>query len=151
MLVLSREKNESIVINDDITIVVVEIRGDKVRLGLRPQRKYPSTAARSSMPSAATKPRWAKKETEKIDEAKTQGEPLEIRPARTASDPRFFCRWPPLSRCSPRRRVSMDLRDSRRSLPAAKDSRDRPPLPLREVPHGAGFAGAGRSLLPEGT
>jgi carbon storage regulator len=36
MLVLSRKKNESIVINDDITIVVVEIRGDKVRLGVEP-------------------------------------------------------------------------------------------------------------------
>jgi len=34
MLVLSRKKNESIVIADDITIVVVEIRGDKVRLGI---------------------------------------------------------------------------------------------------------------------
>ena len=34
MLVLSRKKNESIVINDDITNVVVEIRGDKVRLGI---------------------------------------------------------------------------------------------------------------------
>ena len=34
MLVLSRKKNESIVINDDIEIVVVEIRGDKVRLGI---------------------------------------------------------------------------------------------------------------------
>ena len=34
MLVLSRKKNESIVINNDITIVVVEIRGDKVRLGV---------------------------------------------------------------------------------------------------------------------
>ena len=34
MLVLSRKKNESIVINDDITIVIVEIRGDKVRLGV---------------------------------------------------------------------------------------------------------------------
>lgn len=34
MLVLSRKKNESIVINDDITITVVEIRGDKVRLGI---------------------------------------------------------------------------------------------------------------------
>jgi len=33
MLVLSRKKNESIVINNDITIIVVEIRGDKVRLG----------------------------------------------------------------------------------------------------------------------
>lgn len=34
MLVLSRKKNESIMINDDIKIVVVEIRGDKVRLGI---------------------------------------------------------------------------------------------------------------------
>jgi len=34
MLVLSRKKNESIVINDSITLVVVEIRGDKVRLGI---------------------------------------------------------------------------------------------------------------------
>ncbi len=34
MLVLSRKKNESVVINDDISIVVVEIRGDKVRLGI---------------------------------------------------------------------------------------------------------------------
>jgi len=34
MLVLTRKKNESIVINNDITIVVVEIRGDKVRLGV---------------------------------------------------------------------------------------------------------------------
>lgn len=34
MLVLSRKKNESIIINDTISIVVVEIRGDKVRLGI---------------------------------------------------------------------------------------------------------------------
>ena len=34
MLVLSRKKNESIIIDDHITITVVEIRGDKVRLGI---------------------------------------------------------------------------------------------------------------------
>ena len=34
MLILSRKLNESIIIDDDITIVVVEIRGDKVRLGV---------------------------------------------------------------------------------------------------------------------
>ena len=34
MLVLSRKKNESIIINDNITLTVVEIRGDKVRLGI---------------------------------------------------------------------------------------------------------------------
>lgn len=34
MLVLSRKKGESIIINDNVKIVVVEIRGDKVRLGV---------------------------------------------------------------------------------------------------------------------
>jgi carbon storage regulator CsrA len=34
MLILSRKKNESIVVGDNITITVVEIRGDKVRLGI---------------------------------------------------------------------------------------------------------------------
>jgi carbon storage regulator len=34
MLVLSRKKNECIIINDNITVTVIEIRGDKVRLGI---------------------------------------------------------------------------------------------------------------------
>lgn len=41
MLVLSRKKNESIVINNDITLVVVEIRGDKVRLGVEAPKDVP--------------------------------------------------------------------------------------------------------------
>lgn len=34
MLVLSRYKDEAIIINNDIRVVVVEIRGNKVRLGI---------------------------------------------------------------------------------------------------------------------
>lgn len=34
MLVLSRHRDESIIIDDRITITVVEIRGDKVRIGV---------------------------------------------------------------------------------------------------------------------
>ena len=34
MLVLTRRLNESIVINDDISVLVVEVRGDRVRLGI---------------------------------------------------------------------------------------------------------------------
>jgi carbon storage regulator len=41
MLVLSRKKNESIVIDDRIKIVVVEIRGDKVRLGVEAPKEVP--------------------------------------------------------------------------------------------------------------
>jgi carbon storage regulator len=34
MLVLTRKKNESIVIGDDVTITIVEVRGDQVKLGI---------------------------------------------------------------------------------------------------------------------
>lgn len=68
MLVLSRKKNESIVINNDITVTVVEIRGDKVRLGIVAPKEVPvhrqevydaihgKGDAESSAPAVAAKP-----------------------------------------------------------------------------------------------
>lgn len=41
MLVLSRKKDEAIRIFDEITIVVVEIRGDKVKLGIEAPKHVP--------------------------------------------------------------------------------------------------------------
>ena len=41
MLVLSRKKNESIVIRDNIVVMVIEIRGDKVRLGIEAPKEVP--------------------------------------------------------------------------------------------------------------
>ena len=41
MLVLSRKKNESIVINDCVVVTVIEIRGDKVRLGIEAPKEVP--------------------------------------------------------------------------------------------------------------
>jgi carbon storage regulator len=34
MLVLTRKKNETIVIGENIVVMVIEIRGDRVRLGI---------------------------------------------------------------------------------------------------------------------
>ena len=41
MLILSRRKNESIVVNGNIRIVVVDIRGDKVQLGVEAPKDVP--------------------------------------------------------------------------------------------------------------
>lgn len=41
MLVLSRRKNEAIIIHDDISITVVDIQGDKVRLGISAPKEVP--------------------------------------------------------------------------------------------------------------
>ncbi len=41
MLVLSRKKGESIVIGDDIVLTIVEVRGDKIRLGIDAPRDVP--------------------------------------------------------------------------------------------------------------
>ncbi len=41
MLELSRKKNESIVIADSIVVTVVDVRGDKVRLGIDAPREIP--------------------------------------------------------------------------------------------------------------
>jgi carbon storage regulator len=39
MLVLSRQRDESIIIGDNIVITVVDVRGDKVRLGIEAPRE----------------------------------------------------------------------------------------------------------------
>lgn len=41
MLVLSRKKDESIIINDTIVVTIVEIRRDKVRLGFEAPKDVP--------------------------------------------------------------------------------------------------------------
>jgi len=41
MLVLSRQKDQSIIIGDDVVVTVVDIRGDKVRLGIEAPYEIP--------------------------------------------------------------------------------------------------------------
>ena len=63
MLVLSRQKDQSIVIGDDIEITVVDIRGDKVRLGIAAPAEIPvhrkevyEAIQRENMQAAQVKP-----------------------------------------------------------------------------------------------
>lgn len=41
MLVLTRKKDESIIIGDDVKITVVEVRGDQVKIGIDAPRSIP--------------------------------------------------------------------------------------------------------------
>jgi len=41
MLVLSRQRDESIIIGDNVVVTVVDIRGDKVRLGIQAPQEIP--------------------------------------------------------------------------------------------------------------
>jgi carbon storage regulator len=41
MLVLSRQRDQSIMIGDDVVVTIVDIRGDKVRLGIDAPRETP--------------------------------------------------------------------------------------------------------------
>jgi carbon storage regulator len=40
-LILSRQRDESVMIGDDIIVTVTEIRGDKVRLGFAAPKEIP--------------------------------------------------------------------------------------------------------------
>ena len=41
MLVLARKVGQSIVVNDNVEILVIEVRGDQVRLGIEAPRSIP--------------------------------------------------------------------------------------------------------------
>lgn len=41
MLALSRKKNEALVINNDIEITVLDIRGDQVKIGISAPKEVP--------------------------------------------------------------------------------------------------------------
>lgn len=41
MLVLSRKRDESIMIGDEVEIMIVDVRGDKVRLGITAPNNIP--------------------------------------------------------------------------------------------------------------
>jgi len=86
MLVLSRQKDESIMIGDDVEITIVDVRGDKVRLGIAAPKSIPvhrrevydaiqreKKAAKESQPQVQAE---AEKEVKEEPESEPQ-EPVE--------------------------------------------------------------------------
>jgi carbon storage regulator len=60
MLVLSRQKDESIIIGDDVEITIVDVRGDKVRLGINAPKNI--TVHRKEVYEAIQREKAEKKE-----------------------------------------------------------------------------------------
>ena len=63
MLVLSRQRDESIMIGDDVEIIIVDVRGDKVRLGITAPKSIP--VHRREIYDAIQREKNEKKELEK--------------------------------------------------------------------------------------
>jgi carbon storage regulator len=70
MLVLSRQRDESIMIGDDVEIIIVDVRGDKVRLGITAPKNIP--VHRREIYDAIQREKAEKKEPEKQAEQEPQ-------------------------------------------------------------------------------
>lgn len=66
MLVLSRQRDESIMIGDDIEVIIIDVRGDKVRLGITAPKNLP--VHRREIYDAIQREKEKKKAEQKSDE-----------------------------------------------------------------------------------
>ena len=72
MLVLSRQRDESIMIGDDVEIIIVDVRGDKVRLGITAPKSI--AVHRREIYDAIQREKADNKEPEKKAEAEQKEE-----------------------------------------------------------------------------
>jgi len=70
MLVLSRQRDESIMIGDDVEIIIVDVRGDKVRLGITAPKCIP--VHRREIYDAIQREKTEKKELQRQQEKEPQ-------------------------------------------------------------------------------
>jgi len=70
MLVLSRQRDESIMIGDDVEIIIVDVRGDKVRLGITAPKEIP--VHRREIYDAIQREKNQKKESQEQQEKEPQ-------------------------------------------------------------------------------
>ena len=88
MLVLSRQRDETIMIGDDVEITVVDIRGDKVRLGITAPRHIQVHRKEVYEAIKRENERAAKLKPKDVDEVLGQtGAPQDPSSPRSASSP----------------------------------------------------------------
>jgi len=75
MLVLSRQRDQTIMIGDDVEITIVDIRGDKVRLGINAPSEIP--VHRKEVYEAIKRENQAASGVKPEDIAKVAGAPAE--------------------------------------------------------------------------
>jgi carbon storage regulator len=73
MLVLSRQRDESIMIGDDVEIIIVDVRGDKVRLGITAPKNIP--VHRREIYDAIQREKGQNKESKDSQDKKSKTEP----------------------------------------------------------------------------
>ncbi len=84
MLVLSRQRDESIMIGDDVEIIIVDVRGDKVRLGITAPKSIP--VHRREIYDAIQREKNEKKEAEQQARAEKEDE-SQAQPSEKPSNP----------------------------------------------------------------
>ena len=75
MLVLSRQRDESIMIGDDVEVIIVDVRGDKVRLGITAPKNIP--VHRREIYDAIQREKNGQEKPQEPENKKTKKEPSE--------------------------------------------------------------------------
>jgi carbon storage regulator len=86
MLVLSRQKDESIMIGDDVEIIIVDVRGDKVRLGITAPKEIP--VHRREIYDAIQREKNEKKEPQEKAEKEPKAEKEEKKDHKEPKEPK---------------------------------------------------------------
>ncbi len=79
-MVLSRQKDESIIIGDDVEVTIVDVRGDKVRLGINAPRSISVHRKEIYEAIQREKAQKAAEEAAAAEKTSAEGEPDEANP-----------------------------------------------------------------------
>jgi len=85
MLVLSRQRDESIMIGDDVEITIVDVRGDKVRLGITAPKQI--SVHRREIYDAIQREKAAEKSSAEKPEKRTEAEPEKVAQKESQKEP----------------------------------------------------------------